>query len=131
MDLCLLCWTVETLYLVTVRLVLTGVHYTNSILFRFATHNTQSSPVAWSAFTCDDQCDLSGCDSLDIPDDTEGCAGQECGKQWCAGGQVCHIDVPYQCTEGSARFGCSTDEYQWSLKVDDATCSKCCDMASC
>ncbi|KAG7338324.1 hypothetical protein IV203_028629 [Nitzschia inconspicua] len=89
------------------------------------------SPIPWTPETCDDDCDLSGCSSLEIPSDTESCKGVSCGKEWCAGGQVCPGAASYQCQDGSARFGCSTDPLHWTLRTDDQACSKCCDTKSC
>jgi hypothetical protein len=88
------------------------------------------SPTPWISFTCDDACDLSKCDTLDIPDSTKGCT-EACTKEWCKGEQICPSDVPYQCVDGSARFGCSTDDLTWTLRTDSATCSECCDASQC
>jgi hypothetical protein len=89
------------------------------------------SPVEWVDWSCDEQCSLVACDKIDIPKDTESCDGVKCTDTWCKSGQVCGADVPYQCTNGSARFGCSTDTFQWTLKVSSSTCSECCDATTC
>uniref|UniRef100_A0A7S3LFX3 Uncharacterized protein n=1 Tax=Amphora coffeiformis TaxID=265554 RepID=A0A7S3LFX3_9STRA len=90
-----------------------------------------SSPTPWIVGTCDDQCDLSGCDSIPIPDGANTCKGKKCTKEWCAGGQVCPSDVPFQCMDGSARFGCSMDQYAWTFKSSYTTCTGCCDTSTC
>jgi hypothetical protein len=89
------------------------------------------SPSAWLEETCDDQCNLEDCGDMVIPDEVAGCKGVECGTEWCKQGQVCPEDVSYQCTEGSARFGCSTDPLQWTLRTGDSVCSECCDASTC
>lgn len=89
------------------------------------------SSTPWTPETCDDQCDLSKCEDLAIPDTVKSCKGIECGKEWCSVGQVCPKDVSFQCMDGSARFGCSTDALQWTLKTDVTTCSGCCDTTTC
>jgi len=89
------------------------------------------SPVEWTVDTCTEQCNLEICDSLPIPDTVASCDGVACSESWCEGGQVCGDDVPYQCTSGSARFGCSADELQWTLRTSADTCSECCDSTTC
>mmetsp|Transcript_8143 Transcript_8143/g.10948 ORF Transcript_8143/g.10948 Transcript_8143/m.10948 type:complete len:218 (-) Transcript_8143:130-783(-) len=89
------------------------------------------SDVVWTAATCTEQCDLSGCANLDIPEDTDSCAGTECGEEWCTSGRTCGLDVSFQCTNGSARFGCSSDELQWTLRTSTDACSNCCDVSLC
>lgn len=89
------------------------------------------SEYAWIEGTCDDQCNLAKCDSMVIPDTVDSCEGVECGADWCAGGQVCGPDVPYQCKSGSARFGCNADKLQWTLRTSDSVCSECCDATTC
>eukprot|EP00527_Entomoneis_sp_CCMP2396_P003693 CAMPEP_0198137420 /NCGR_PEP_ID=MMETSP1443-20131203/898_1 /TAXON_ID=186043 /ORGANISM="Entomoneis sp., Strain CCMP2396" /LENGTH=182 /DNA_ID=CAMNT_0043798827 /DNA_START=83 /DNA_END=628 /DNA_ORIENTATION=+ len=71
------------------------------------------SPVDWTPESCDDSCDLSACDDMVIPDDTDSCEGVVCETEWCNGAQICPTDVPYQCVDGSARFGCSGDKLHW------------------
>ncbi|EEC44558.1 predicted protein [Phaeodactylum tricornutum CCAP 1055/1] len=90
------------------------------------------SVTPWTDSTCDDQCDLHDCNDYDVPDSVERC-DTPCDESWCteSGGQVCPTNVPYQCMDGSARFGCSTDELQWTLKTDETTCGHCCDATSC
>ncbi|KAL7581709.1 hypothetical protein ACA910_022250 [Epithemia clementina (nom. ined.)] len=89
------------------------------------------SPVTWTSDTCDDSCNLSDCDDMEIPPDTDMCEGLDCGSEWCAGGQVCPTAAPYQCQDGSARFGCSSDPFHWTLRTNGAECSKCCDASLC
>jgi len=88
------------------------------------------SAIPWVVGTCEDQCDLSGCDSKDIPKDTPTCK-VECGEEWCAAGQLCGDSVPYQCKVGSARFGCVDDPLWWTFKSRDIVCSECCDVTTC
>jgi hypothetical protein len=85
----------------------------------------------WLPETCTTQCDLSGCAGLDIPDDVSSCSGVECEQEWCHAGRLCGSDVPYQCTDGSARFGCSADEFQWTFRSAATSCSACCDVNTC
>lgn len=89
------------------------------------------SATPWVKGTCSDQCNLSGCDELDIPLDVKSCVGEPCPQDWCKGGQVCPDLVPFQCVEGSARFGCSDDSLHWTLRVGVNTCGKCCDTTTC
>jgi hypothetical protein len=90
-----------------------------------------SSPTPWITGTCDDSCDLTNCGDLPIPDTQKSCAHVQCTADWCKGEQICPQDVSYQCTDGSARFGCSTDPLQWTLKSDVTTCMSCCDTTTC
>lgn len=89
------------------------------------------SAIPWVKGTCTVQCNLSACDDIVIPPSTPDCDGIKCSAMWCAGGQVCGPDVPYQCIGGSARFGCSDDPLQWTLRTDSVMCSKCCDVSTC
>uniref|UniRef100_A0A7S2R5B5 Uncharacterized protein n=1 Tax=Eucampia antarctica TaxID=49252 RepID=A0A7S2R5B5_9STRA len=89
------------------------------------------SPIEWTSFTCDDQCSMKKCAEMEIPEDTNNCAGVECGADWCKNGQLCNTDVSYQCQNGSARYGCSADPLQWTLFTHDSTCSDCCDTTTC
>eukprot|EP00555_Chaetoceros_dichaeta_P003421 CAMPEP_0198250482 /NCGR_PEP_ID=MMETSP1447-20131203/1659_1 /TAXON_ID=420782 /ORGANISM="Chaetoceros dichaeta, Strain CCMP1751" /LENGTH=197 /DNA_ID=CAMNT_0043935327 /DNA_START=109 /DNA_END=702 /DNA_ORIENTATION=+ len=89
------------------------------------------SPVEWSGPTCDDQCSMEHCGDMAIPEDTNSCAGVECGDDWCTIGQTCGPSVPYQCKDGSARFGCSADPLAWTLLSKDTECSVCCDATTC
>jgi len=89
------------------------------------------SPGPWTPESCSDSCDLTDCDAYEIPDTVPECSDEPCTVEWCAGGQVCPSDVPYQCVDGAARFGCSTDPLQWTLKSSASTCSSCCDTTSC
>eukprot|EP01083_Nonionella_stella_P073857 199986_1 len=89
------------------------------------------SPIPWIEDTCDDQCYLKNCESLDIPDSTETCKGLECDENWCEIGQLCGGDNKFQCTQGSSRFGCSSDELEWTLRTAEVVCSSCCDVTTC
>mmetsp|Transcript_32804 Transcript_32804/g.79743 ORF Transcript_32804/g.79743 Transcript_32804/m.79743 type:complete len:203 (-) Transcript_32804:218-826(-) len=89
------------------------------------------SAAPWYESTCSDQCDLTGCSELDIPDEQDGC-DIPCDDDWCANGQrLCGPDVPYQCTSGSSTFGCAADEYMWTLRVESTSCSSCCNVKTC
>mmetsp|Transcript_19107 Transcript_19107/g.41363 ORF Transcript_19107/g.41363 Transcript_19107/m.41363 type:complete len:211 (-) Transcript_19107:166-798(-) len=90
------------------------------------------SPIPWTVETCTTQCDLTGCDDLDIPDDVEDCDVQ-CSDEWCTmGGQrLCGSTAQYQCMVGSSAFGCSDDRYQWTFRTSDASCSSCCNADTC
>jgi hypothetical protein len=66
-----------------------------------------------------------------IPDSTESCEGVTCSVKWCKGDQKCGNNAPFQCVEGSSRFGCGSDKFSWTLKTSDATCSECCDVTMC
>lgn len=88
------------------------------------------SDVPWTDSTCDDQCDLSGCEDLEIPDDAESC-DVDCEKEWCDSGRLCGPDVPYQCTDGSSRFGCSADKYKWAFRSAATSCASCCNIKGC
>mmetsp|Transcript_11724 Transcript_11724/g.19489 ORF Transcript_11724/g.19489 Transcript_11724/m.19489 type:complete len:214 (-) Transcript_11724:134-775(-) len=87
------------------------------------------SPIEWTKASCTEQCDLSGCDDIDIPDDTPSCE-KACTKEWCKAGS-CGGDVGYTCTSGAARYGCSADALQWTLRTSSDTCSACCDASLC
>jgi len=89
------------------------------------------SPTPWLEGTCDDFCNLSNCDTLPIPPTTDSCKDVECSIEWCESPQLCGSDVPYQCTNGSGRFGCSDDPLQWTLRSSTSTCSECCDITTC
>jgi len=89
------------------------------------------SPTPWLEGTCDDFCNLSNCDTLPIPPTTDSCKDVHCTIEWCESPQLCGSDVPYQCTNGSGRFGCSDDPLQWTLYVSTSTCSECCDITTC
>lgn len=84
------------------------------------------SGIDWTPESCDESCDLGGCDKLEIPKDMASCAGLKCGTEWCKSGQLCGKDVPYQCTDGPARFGCTSDAYHWVLAK-----LPCCDVTTC
>lgn len=90
------------------------------------------SPVPWADGTCTVSCDQGGCDALDIPSDATSCDGTPCdGIEGSCGGQTCGPDVPYQCTAGAGRHGCSGDEYHWTAYTSPETCSSCCDARTC
>ena len=88
------------------------------------------SPIPWTDETCTTQCDVSGCDDLEIPDSVEDC-NQACPKEWCQIGRVCGSEAPYQCTNGASAFGCSEDAYHWTFRVSEAACSSCCKASTC
>mmetsp|Transcript_577 Transcript_577/g.1070 ORF Transcript_577/g.1070 Transcript_577/m.1070 type:complete len:217 (+) Transcript_577:80-730(+) len=89
------------------------------------------SSIPWAEGTCTTQCDLSHCDSLDIPGETPSCKNVACPKGWCSGGQVCPEEVSFQCTGGSGTFGCSSDEYHWTVGTTGGVCTQCCDTTTC
>lgn len=84
------------------------------------------SASEWTPESCTESCSLSGCDSLKVPKGTSTCSEKSCPTEWCSIGQLCGPDVPYQCTEGSGRFGCSDDPYHWVLYG-----CECCDTTTC
>eukprot|EP01083_Nonionella_stella_P066996 176885_1 len=88
------------------------------------------SPTPWVEGTCTTQCDLSGCDDLEIPDDTESC-DHPCDESVCMGERLCLHDAPYQCTSGAAAFGCSEEKLEWTLRTSVNTCNSCCNARSC
>ena len=88
------------------------------------------SAYEWTTETCTTQCDTSGCSLLDVPDDTDSC-NSKCTEDWCIMNRLCELPAKYQCTNGAATFGCSPDEYQWTYKTTEATCSSCCDATTC
>lgn len=90
------------------------------------------SSIVWTPESCTEQCDLTGCDDMDIPDDTPSCADQICTDQWCQDAScTTDGDAPFMCTDGSARYGCSEDKLQWTLRTAGTTCSSCCDVSLC
>jgi hypothetical protein len=90
------------------------------------------SPTPWIKGTCEKQCDLSGCSDLEIPDDQENC-DVKCDQEWCEGAKdrLCHSPVMYQCSKGSAAYGCSNDKLHWTLRSSSTTCSSCCNSDLC
>jgi hypothetical protein len=88
------------------------------------------SAVPWTDASCSDQCDLTGCDDLPIPEDAESC-DVDCEEDWCGNGRLCGKDVPYQCTDGSSRFGCSADKFKWAFRSAATSCSSCCNIKTC
>ena len=90
------------------------------------------SATPWTLETCDDGCDLGGCDDLDIPDDADDC-DVECTEEFCDQQQqrLCGPEVPFQCTSGSSTFGCSRDKYLWTLRVAKTSCGSCCNVMYC
>ena len=89
------------------------------------------SAVPWDSDSCDgDACSLEDCD-LQSPDNADSCEGVACPSERCDTTQhLCGVDQPYQCLEGSARFGCSDDQFGWAA-VTDTLCASCCDTRSC
>lgn len=87
----------------------------------------------WLEGTCDIQCDLTICDTLVIPDSADSCEGRVCSDEWCEEkkGQRCGYTAPYQCMNGSAGLGCTSDELGWTFKTSDVVCSQCCDTRTC
>ncbi|OEU11702.1 hypothetical protein FRACYDRAFT_270658 [Fragilariopsis cylindrus CCMP1102] len=85
------------------------------------------SPTPWLEGTCTTSCDLTNCSFLDIPEDTKSC-DQPCDQTFCTdyADRLCGDDVPYQCTSGSAKFGCSNGKLEWTLRTSSDTCSSCC-----
>lgn len=89
------------------------------------------SSIEWiTPDTCTEQCNLSGCDDMEIPSDAPSCAENKCDRKWCHDGS-CSGDASFTCMEGSARFGCSADELEWTIRTANTTCSSCCNMALC
>lgn len=88
------------------------------------------SATPWVAGTCTKQCDLSHCSGMDVPKGTESC-DKKCKADVCIGDRLCHSDNPYQCTSGSAAYGCSADKFEWAFKTSPETCSTCCDASTC
>mmetsp|Transcript_23394 Transcript_23394/g.26862 ORF Transcript_23394/g.26862 Transcript_23394/m.26862 type:complete len:319 (-) Transcript_23394:107-1063(-) len=92
------------------------------------------SPTPWLVDTCDDSCSLAQCHLLPIPPTTKTCQDVQCGEDgtsWCDSPQLCGEDTPYQCMNGSGRFGCSALPLQWTLLSSDTTCADCCDITTC
>jgi hypothetical protein len=88
------------------------------------------STSPWIEGTCEKQCDLSGCSDLPMPDDVEDC-DLPCDEEWCDGERLCPSAVSYQCSVGSAAYGCSDDKLEWTLRTSSATCSSCCNADLC
>ncbi|KAL7525412.1 hypothetical protein ACHAWF_003917, partial [Thalassiosira exigua] len=88
------------------------------------------SPTEWVGASCTKSCDLTHCAGMDIPKDTESC-DKPCKKAVCNGDRLCNSDAPYQCTSGSATFGCSVGKLEWTLKTSSGTCSSCCNANTC
>ncbi|GMI12768.1 hypothetical protein TrLO_g15712 [Triparma laevis f. longispina] len=89
------------------------------------------SATPWIEGTCDEQCNLSGCAGLPIPDDTPDCV-LPCPSTWCEDeARLCGADVPYQCVKGAAAYGCSDDKLHWTLEVAETACGECCDVGTC
>lgn len=94
--------------------------------------NNGCSSSTWLIGTCLTQCTLANC-SLDIPSNAKSCHGIPCSKEWCHDhkGQMCGMVAPYQCLDGSSRFGCTDDEFGWGIRVGENVCSDCCDTRTC
>ena len=88
------------------------------------------SPTPWTSGSCTKSCDLSHCAGMDIPKGTDSC-DKPCKKEVCTGDRLCDSDAPYQCTSGSAAFGCSAGKFEWTIKTSSQTCSGCCDAGTC
>ena len=88
------------------------------------------SAVSWEPAACAASCDMSACADAAPPKGTKTCAGKVCSDDVCESYQKCGSAAPYQCTEGSAVPGCSSDEFGWAL-ADAVLCGDCCDTSSC
>lgn len=84
------------------------------------------SPTEWTKETCSESCNLEACDTLEVPDDVVSCTKKACELEWCQIGQLCGSTAPYQCTEGTGRFGCSDDPLHWIMYG-----CECCDTTTC
>ena len=61
----------------------------------------------------------------------ESCDGRQCPASRCDDPLYhCGDEAPYQCLDGSARFGCNADESYWMSAVD-TLCGDCCDARTC
>lgn len=91
------------------------------------------SSTPWLEGTCTTQCDLTECARLTIPDDTVSCDTPCDDDTICVGfgERLCPDEVPYQCTAGSAKFGCNAGKLEWTLRTSDDTCYECCNTQSC
>mmetsp|Transcript_14896 Transcript_14896/g.41165 ORF Transcript_14896/g.41165 Transcript_14896/m.41165 type:complete len:233 (+) Transcript_14896:245-943(+) len=92
------------------------------------------SPTPWVVpETCTQQCDLSGCDDQEPPANVKSCDVPCDDAEWCnaVGERLCGSAAPFQCTVGSAAFGCSDDKYTWTFKTSIPTCSACCNADKC
>jgi hypothetical protein len=89
------------------------------------------SETPWTEASCTDQCDLTGCADLAIPDDAPSCDDVDCEEDWCSNGRLCGPDVPYQCTDGASRFGCSADKFKWTFRSAATSCASCCNIKTC
>ena len=94
-------------------------------------HNRCSSKQPWVKGTCDVQCDLSNCLTVEIPKSVDSCKHKQCSDETCCGVHKCSSDLPYQCLKGAAQYGCHADPFKWDIKVNDDTCSQCCDFTTC
>ena len=96
----------------------------------YCVDNGGCSPTPWRPEDCAEYCSLADCAARD-PDGADSCAGVDCPNARCeAALGLCGDDAPFQCLEGSARFGCSGDAYGWA-SVADTLCSSCCDARTC
>lgn len=96
--------------------------------------------------TCSDQCNAIGCGPLlehhrqqqqknkrtTTRRETNIDCDVACPRLWCSKDRLCGDDrLPYQCTSGRARYGCSANKFEWTLRSTDAECSSCCKTTSC
>ena len=79
---------------------------------------------------CKESCDMTLCADTKPTANMESCNEAKCSNTWCKQYQICGSTVPFQCVDGSARFGCSADPYGWVL-ANDAICQSCCDIRTC
>lgn len=103
-------------------------------LFTGAAHDgCASTAAAWAHNSvCTDYCDISQCSSTEhtSTDDTIGkcdaCTPSECLTY----GTKCTSPDVFVCVDGSARYGCSADQYQWPSSIN-SICNACCDTTTC
>ncbi|CAN0422124.1 unnamed protein product, partial [Phaeothamnion confervicola] len=93
------------------------------------------SPTAgWATSgVCDSCCSMEDCPETIAAGGTIDGACTTCDEDQCAafgGYQRCGSGAPYVCVEGSARFGCSSDEFHWPA-MESTQCSSCCDVSAC
>lgn len=69
-------------------------------------------------------------DENDFPRKCNKCNEEQCKKLEAQYFQSCGSDAPFVCLNGSAQWGCSSNEYVWAAAVE-TTCSECCDVKGC
>mmetsp|Transcript_20081 Transcript_20081/g.68025 ORF Transcript_20081/g.68025 Transcript_20081/m.68025 type:complete len:250 (+) Transcript_20081:101-850(+) len=84
----------------------------------------------WPADQCATACTLQNCDKVQRPDDAATCTNYACPAATCVQLQQCGVEHPFQCLVGSARYGCTDDEFGWIFSAP-TTCSSCCDTRTC